>query len=77
MKTSALTVDGSPVVSEYQRRKMRRRRADVDAFEAKQAHRLTLNALIAAISMIEEGQRSVELLRALKESARRAEAATE
>lgn len=75
MKTSALTIDGSPVVSEYKRRKMRRRRADVDAYEAKQAHRLTLNALIAAICMIEEGQRSVELLQALKESARRAEVA--
>lgn len=77
MKTSALTVDGAPVVSEYQRRKMRRRKADVEIHEAKREHRLTMNALVAAIQMIENGQRSAELVRALKETARRAEAFTQ
>lgn len=77
MKTSALTIDGSPVSGRYKARKNLRRMADIEAYEAKQAHRLTLNALVAAICMIEEGQRSVELLQALKESARRAEVATQ
>ena len=73
----ALTIDGAPIVSEYQVRRMRRRKADVEAHEAKRDHRLTMNALVAAIQMIESGQRSFELIKALKDAARRAEAATQ
>lgn len=76
MKSALLTVDGAPVNS-YQTRKNLRRKADVEIHEAKREHRLTLNALVAAIQMIESGQRSVDLLQALKASARRAEKATQ
>ena len=75
--TTALTLDGSPVISEHKKRVMRRRKADIDVHEAKREHRLTINALRAAIMALESGDRSAETLAILKQVAIRAEAFTQ
>lgn len=75
MKTATLTHDGSPVVSVYKERRMRRRKADVEAHEAKRDHQLTLNGLYAAIRAAETGDNSPATLATLREIAQRAEAA--
>ena len=76
MNTSRLTLDGQPVVSPLIERRIRRRKADIEIHEAKRAHQLTANALVAAIMVIESGDRSEDTLKWLKDAARLAKSVT-